>query len=209
MRKQIMTTEAPAAPLESNQWVDLERAARVEISSEDSAHPIEAVLLPGSDTFWRAAHPGLQKIRLYFDEPLRLRRVRLTFGELEVQRTQEFSLRWLPEGNGVVAGTCAAAVQLQSSWHDEGDQDYTFDVDRVTALEVEIIPNLSGGEARDVDGSSDRLIQGDEGSRTDYLTGRSGPTLIGEQDRRILSPLAELFVGSPSPCPSAQKNCKA
>jgi hypothetical protein len=39
-----------------------------------------------------------QTIRLIFDEPQRLTRISLVFEETETERTQEFVLRWSPDG---------------------------------------------------------------------------------------------------------------
>src|SRR4030066_370540 len=79
-------------------WMDLERLAQVEITSEDVDHPIESALIPGTGSGWRAAQPGEQIIRLRFNEPLRLKRIYLAFQKDEQERTQEFILRWSPDG---------------------------------------------------------------------------------------------------------------
>ena len=74
-----------------------ESTASVEITSEDSAFPIESSLLRQEKGGWRAAEPGVQTIRLIFDEPQRLRRIAIVFVETETKRTQEFTLRWSPD----------------------------------------------------------------------------------------------------------------
>jgi hypothetical protein len=43
---------------------------------------------------WRAQQPGKQTNRLLFDKPCRIRRIQLVFQEDELERTQEFVLRW-------------------------------------------------------------------------------------------------------------------
>jgi hypothetical protein len=98
MRKRIIghgTAEVVAA---EPGWIDLERLAQVEITSEDVDHPIESALIPGTGLGWRAAQPGEQTIRLRFDKPQRLKRIHLVFQEDEQERTQEFVLRWSPDG---------------------------------------------------------------------------------------------------------------
>jgi len=55
------------------------RNCSAEISSEDPSHPFENALQGGGG--WRAAAPGPQVIRLNFDEPQSIRRIRLTFRE--------------------------------------------------------------------------------------------------------------------------------
>ena len=79
MRKSIITPGGQDATTPADEWLDLERLARVEITSEDARYPIEAALTPGRQPGWRAGGPGLQVIRLLFDEPRRVRRVWLHF----------------------------------------------------------------------------------------------------------------------------------
>ena len=96
MRKRVLRPDvgAPAA----NDWLNLEQLAQVEVTSEDSAASIEAALLPGADGGWHAAAPGAQTIRLIFDQPHVLRRIWLRCVERAHERTQEFVLRWSPDG---------------------------------------------------------------------------------------------------------------
>jgi hypothetical protein len=96
MRKRIIGQSPPDVAVAEPGWLDLERLAQVEITSEDIDYPIESALIPGTGPGWRAAQPGEQTIRLLFDEPLRLRRIHLVF-EDEQERTQEFVLRWSPD----------------------------------------------------------------------------------------------------------------
>jgi hypothetical protein len=77
--------------------LDLEDLAEVEITSEDPAHPIESALLPGGTSGWRAAGPGEQTIQLLFAQPQAVHRISLEFSEPDVERTQEFVLRWSPD----------------------------------------------------------------------------------------------------------------
>src|SRR5262249_53975226 len=93
MRKQVILTPR-SAPAWEQGWLDLNKAAWVEVSWEDEQHPIEFALLGDEQRGWRAAGPGAQTIRLIFDSPQRLRRIWLAFEESEVFRTQEFVLRW-------------------------------------------------------------------------------------------------------------------
>src|SRR5438876_10116149 len=83
MRKRILSPTMQDMSLPEEDWVNLEQVARVDVSSEDAAHPIESALLPGSGTGWRAAGAGAQTIRLIFDQPQRLKRISLIFVETE------------------------------------------------------------------------------------------------------------------------------
>ena len=55
MRKSIVSPSAVAATPISDLWRDLERIARVEITSEDEQFPIEHALGKKETTGWRAA----------------------------------------------------------------------------------------------------------------------------------------------------------
>lgn len=148
MRKQVIHQDAPEVTPTDQTWLDVERLAQVEITSEDSAHPIESALIPGSDAGWRASQPGEQTIRLRFDEPLKLARIHLAFQEAQHTRTQEFALRWSPDGGQ----SYRDIVRQQYTFSPQGAtsevEDYTVNLDGVTALELSIIPDISGGDAR-------------------------------------------------------------
>ena len=152
MRKSLIdrepspTVAASVAPARA--FLDLERLARVELTSEDPEHPIESALVPGSGPGWRAAGPGRQTIRLVFDEPQRVRRVRLEFEESGHERTQEFALSW----TSADGETDRFLVRQQYTFSPGGAtrevEDYAFDVEGVTALDIDIVPDVSGGATR-------------------------------------------------------------
>src|ERR1044071_5364742 len=100
MRKRICSQPHRESARGNSSWLDLEAMARVEVTSEDAAHPIESALLTIGATGWRAQSPGEQTIRLVFEAPQRLRRIRLLFREDKETRTQEFILRWSPTADG-------------------------------------------------------------------------------------------------------------
>jgi len=129
-------------------WLDLERLAQVEITSEDVDHPIESALIPSIGSGWQAATPGEQTIRLLFDEPLRLRRIHLVFYEGDRERTQEFVLRWSADGGQ----SYREIVRQQYNFSPPGVarevENYDLDLDGVTALELRIVPDISGGSDR-------------------------------------------------------------
>src|SRR5258707_14086703 len=100
MRKRISSQPQRERPSANTGWLDLEALARVEVTSEDAAHPIESALLTIGATGWRAQSPGEKTIRLLFEAPQRLRRIRLLFREEKEARTQAFILRWSPTADG-------------------------------------------------------------------------------------------------------------
>src|SRR5260370_3938425 len=94
MSKHIISHSTKQIEASDQPWLDVEHLARVEITSEDQAYPIEAALLSGKGSGWRAAEAGQQMLQLLFDQPQRVRRVRLAFQEHKYERTQVFLLSW-------------------------------------------------------------------------------------------------------------------
>jgi hypothetical protein len=84
MRKRITNPTEADAPTISEEWLDLEKIARVEVTSEDPLHPIEWAFRHGKSLGWRASRPDEQTMRLLFDEPKDLRRIWLRFSEPKV-----------------------------------------------------------------------------------------------------------------------------
>jgi len=148
MRKRIIDHNIQEVSPTDQHWLEVDRLAQVEITSEDAAHPFESALRPDTGPGWQAASPGAQTIRLLFDAPLHLSRIQLVFEEKQHARTQEFALRWLPEGEQ----SCRQLVRQQYNFSPPATtrevEDYTVNLDRVTALELSIVPDISGGEAR-------------------------------------------------------------
>lgn len=149
MRKRILGAGGAAAAPAGEAWLDLERLAEVEITSEDPAHPIESALLPGAGgTGWRAAGPGVQTIRLRFAAPQRLRRIRLRVVEREVERGQELVLAWSAVGGEARRQIVRQQWTFSPSGSTEESEDYRVDLGQVATLELTIVPDRSGGEAR-------------------------------------------------------------
>jgi hypothetical protein len=128
--------------------LDLERVARVEISSESAAHPIESALIPDRGPGWRAAQAGKQTIRLIFDTPLSLERILLRFDEKEHARTQEFVLRWVAEGQQSPREIVRQQYTFSPPATDREIEDYHVNLSGVRALELEVVPDISGGGAQ-------------------------------------------------------------
>ncbi|MGD0663605.1 MAG: carbohydrate-binding protein, partial [Syntrophorhabdales bacterium] len=94
MRKQIINRNSKEPASGDHAWLDLERLAKVEITSEETGHPIESALTTGGGPGWLANETGKQTIRLLFDEPQAVRHIHLVFEEGRRERTHEFVLRW-------------------------------------------------------------------------------------------------------------------
>jgi hypothetical protein len=148
MRKRIIDEQGVQEVSEAeHNWLNLESMAQVEITSEEEAHPIESALVAGSDSFWRAAKPGEQTLRLLFDEPQRVTLVRLLFQEDHQERTQEFVLRWSSDGGATYHDIARQQYNFSSPDSNRELEDYIVDLNDVTALELCIVPDISGGTA--------------------------------------------------------------
>jgi hypothetical protein len=72
MRKRPITPIPQDVPSRDEDWLDLDRIAVVEVTSEQKDYPVEAAPIAGEIRGWRAADSGAQTIRLVFDQPQRL-----------------------------------------------------------------------------------------------------------------------------------------
>lgn len=128
-------------------WLDLERLANVEITSEDPAHPIEHAL-EGEARGWRASTPGQQILRFLFSAPIDVRAIELQFDEEDDPRTQEFVLRWSDDEGS----SYREIVRQQYTFSPPGTtrevEHYAMDLHGVTALELRVVPDIAGGAAR-------------------------------------------------------------
>jgi hypothetical protein len=85
-----------------------------------------------------------QTIRLLFNYPQRLQRIRLNFEESKIERTQEYVLRWSPDGGQ----TYKEIIRQQWNFSPQGatseTEDYQVELPAVTILELSINPDISG-----------------------------------------------------------------
>src|SRR5207244_12248715 len=125
-------------------WLDLEALARVEGTSEAAAHPFESALLTVGAMGWRAESPGEQTVRLLFDAPQRLRRIRLLFREGKEARTQEFVLRWSPTTESSWRDVVRQQYHFSPLGATEEIEEYQVALEEVAALLRTIIPSLRG-----------------------------------------------------------------
>jgi hypothetical protein len=148
MRKRIIDQEPQnVAPVDQG-WLDLQSMAQIEVTSESAANPIEAALVLGAGLGWRAAQAGEQTIRILFDESRSVRRIQLLFHEDQQARTQEFVLRWSPDGGQSYRDVVRQQYNFSPSGVTRESEDYAVDLADVTALELRIVPDISGGDAR-------------------------------------------------------------
>ena len=93
MRKRVVP-EHPQGALADEDWLHVEGLAEVEVTSEALAYPVEGAFFSEPSAGWRASGPGPQTIKLHFQPPQQLTRIALYFVESEMERTQEYTLRW-------------------------------------------------------------------------------------------------------------------
>ena len=148
MRKRIIDRGVQDVTFSDQNWLDLENLADAELTSEDPSHPIESALKPGGGPGWRALEAGHQTVRLLFDKPLRVRRIRLVFQEDEQDRTHEFVLRWSLDGGQSYREIVRQQYNFSSPHNTLEIEEYDVDLVGLTTLELSIIPDISGGLAR-------------------------------------------------------------
>jgi len=143
MRKRILNRDDKQKINTDHKWLNIENIAVVEVTSEEEAFPVESALLPGKGSGWRASGHGKQMIRLLFDNPQVLQWIRLNFEELEIARTQEYVLRWSPDGGQ----SYQEIIRQQWNFSPEGAtseiEDYQVELPAVTILELSINPDIS------------------------------------------------------------------
>jgi hypothetical protein len=147
MRKRLIV-QTPENIRPPGDGLDVESVAVVEVTSEDKDHPVESAFVSRDARGWRAAVPGSQTIRLVFDQPQRLRCISLVFEENETARTQEFVLRWSPDGGRSIKDIVRQQWNFSPPGAVREVEEYQVDLSGVAALELIINPNIGGGTAR-------------------------------------------------------------
>ena len=147
MRKRFITSTPETVRSHGEGWLDLERAAVVEVTSEGEDFPVESALVLGETRGWRAAIPGTQTIRLVFDQPQRVRHISLVFEEEQITRTQEFVLRWSSDGGRSFREIVRQQWNFSPPETIREVEEYQVELSDVTVLELIIVPHNSGGTA--------------------------------------------------------------
>jgi hypothetical protein len=146
VRKRLISPIRSTGAVQECGWLDLDQNTLVEVTSEAEGYPVEEALLRDGQG-WRADVPGTQTIRLLFDRPQTIHLIRLVFKEEAIARTQEFLMRWLPQG-----GSWQDIVRQQWNFSPpntiEEHEEYSLNLPSAAALELSINPDISRGEAR-------------------------------------------------------------
>lgn len=148
MRKRLINPTLETIRSRSEGWLDVERAATVEITSEEKDFPVESAFASGEAQGWRAAEAGPQTIRLVFDRPHSLKHISLVFEESETTRTQEFVLRWSSDGGNSFREIVRQQWNFSPPETTREVEEYQIELSGIGVLELTIVPNMSGGTAR-------------------------------------------------------------
>jgi hypothetical protein len=148
MRKRLIQPLTRDEPSTAGQWLDLAQLAAVEVTSEDASHPIESALIPDGSPGWRASDSGTQTIRILFDQPRSISRIHLEFHEDQQSRTQEFVLRIQPANGGPHQELVRQQYNFSPNGSTDEVEDYTAILDKVSAVELSIVPDIGGGSVR-------------------------------------------------------------
>jgi hypothetical protein len=148
MRKRQITSTLRSTLPSDEAWLDLDHAALVEVTSEEEGYPIESALVGDDKRGWRAASKGSQTIRLIFDQPQRLKRIWLVFEDSENRRAQEFVLRSSQDHGNSFREIVRQQWNFSPPDSIREIEDYAVDLYEVTQLELIIVPDKSGSDAR-------------------------------------------------------------
>ena len=148
MRKTLLSPIGSSSAAPGHEWLDLEQAARVEVSSEAEGYPAEGALLKDVQDGWRASEPGIQTIWLLFDHPKTIQVIQLVFKEKGLARTQEFVLRWLLQETSVWKDLVPQQWNFSPPTTENECEEYDEHLPSATGLELSIRPDISGGETR-------------------------------------------------------------
>jgi F5/8 type C domain len=148
MRKRLITPGPQAGTLHNDRWLNLDREAVVEVTTEDKDYPVESALAGAEGRGWRASDSGTQTIRLIFDQPQRLTRISLVFEENGTARTQEFVLRWSGDSGRSFREIVRQQWNFSAPNATREVEEFQVALSDVAVLELIIVPDISQGSAR-------------------------------------------------------------
>lgn len=148
MRKRLIPSSPGGVQARSEGWLDLERVATAEVTSEEKDFPVESAFDGELGRGWRASTSGIQTIRLIFDQPQKIRRIFLVFVENEGARTQEFVLRWSSSPESSFKEIVRQQWNFSPPESAREVEEYRVELADVVILELVIKPNIGGGSDR-------------------------------------------------------------
>src|SRR5579864_4512085 len=124
MRKRLITPTPETIRARGEGWLDVERTAVVEVTSEDKNFPVELAFTSADTRGWRAELPGNQRLKYIF----------LVFEENETGRAQEFVLRWSPNGESSLKEIVRQQWNFSLPDSTREVEEYRVDLSNVTVL---------------------------------------------------------------------------
>ncbi|MGZ8160124.1 MAG: carbohydrate-binding protein [Methylobacter sp.] len=169
MRKTIINPPIENILSPDLNFLDLERLAQVEFTSECLEHPVESALLLTEDsgqaflpdalrvnanpfqtdlsgTGWQAASVGEQIIRVVFDQPRTIEHIFLVFDETQQSRTQEFVLLWLMDKEVSYREILRQQYHFSPPNTTREIEHYEVSLNQLKALELRIMPDINGAK---------------------------------------------------------------
>ena len=101
----------------------------------------------GDSRGWRASGTGSQVIRLVFDEPIEISRIKVVFEEYEAPRTQEFLLGWT-SANGTSGEIVRQQWNFSPPTTTREAEHFDVQLSVVSMIELTINPDIRGGAAQ-------------------------------------------------------------
>lgn len=142
LRKSLIGAAGKSETQIETNWRDLEKIARVEVSSEDELFPIEHALGKSVSTGWRASSTGPQIIRLLFDEVVNFHKIQVHIVERAAERMQELTILAGAEINAL-----REVARQQFTFSPGGSTEeievYRVDLAGIRVLELRIDPDRS------------------------------------------------------------------
>ena len=126
MQKRIISEAATAGTANHSQWLDVEKLADVEVTSEANGYPIESVFSFGAGPGWRAASPGKQ---------------------VETERTQEFTIKWSPGGSTLLKNIVRQQWNFSPNGSTSEREEYEVDLKETSFVELSIDPDRGANQA--------------------------------------------------------------
>jgi hypothetical protein len=120
----------------------------IEVTSEEPQHPIEQALIPGESSGWLAAKPGPQVIRIRFHAARGLSLIHLYFEVIGEERTQEFALSYLSEGDTLPREIVRQQWNFSPGGSTHEIENYEVKIEGVREILLHVNPDLRHGRAR-------------------------------------------------------------
>lgn len=144
MRKEIVDSETLNPRSTTNGELDIVNIATVQLTSEDSDHPIENVFKPQQGkgaSYWLAASSGSQTITLVFDQPQAIGKIQLEIEELETSRSQVLQISVSHNGGQSFEKVLEQDYTFSPPGTTFEREDWTVNLEQVTHFRLKIQPD--------------------------------------------------------------------